>query len=161
MRAVGRVGVCAAAVLGLALAGCRVVPVQAPDVAGVSNAYLVMPAPGSPAVLYLWARNPSPVAVTILAVWVAGADSASAHGTMAMGNGMEHMMAIGAVAVPARDTIRFAPGGMHVMVFGPPPTLHPGDSVQVTVGFRRMGEVNAWATVITYAQVDSLVERGR
>jgi hypothetical protein len=33
--------------------------------------------------------------------------------------------------------------------------------VQVTVGFRRMGEVNAWATVITYAQVDSLVERGR
>ncbi len=145
-----------AAGLLAAAAGCRVVPVDETGPVGWTRAYLVSPAPGSPAVLYLWVTNPTSHADTVTGARVADADSAQLHGTMSMGNGMEHMVPLPAVALPARDTVRFAPGGRHVMVFGLGAKVAPGDSTAVTLTFRRAGEVQGWARVITYAQVDSL-----
>jgi copper(I)-binding protein len=144
-----------AALAAVATSACRVVPVDEAGSVGWSRGVLVSPAPGSPAVFYLDVANPTGAADTVATVRVTGADSAQMHQTMAMGNGMEGMSPVAVLALPAHDTVRFAPGGLHVMVFGLSDALHAGDSTQVTVGFRHGGEVTHWAHVITYAQVDS------
>jgi periplasmic copper chaperone A len=151
-------GVAVALAIGTTVAGgCRAVPVDQNGSVGWSRGYVVTPAPGSPAVLYLWMTNPSGAADTATAVRMAAADSAQMHTTMAMGNGMEGMTPVAAVPLPAHDSVHFAPGGLHVMVFGLDSTLARGDSTPVTVTFRRAGDVAGWAHVITYADVDSVV----
>lgn len=140
-------------------AGCRVVSVDETGPVGWTRGYLVAPAPGSPAVLYLWVTNPTSRADTVTGVRVADADSAQMHRTMAMGKGMEQMMPEAALGVPAHDTVKFAPGALHIMVFGLAAKVAPGDSTAVTLTFHEAGEVQGWAHVITYAQVDSLVLR--
>lgn len=145
------------AVAALSMAACRTVSMDPEDQVSVAEAYFVKPAPDSPAVLYLQARNPTDTADTVTDVRLTGADSTRIHSTMSMGNGMEHMMAVASLPVPARDTVRLVPGGLHAMVFGAPSTLQPGDSVEVHVGFRRAGDISVWAQVITYAQVSSLM----
>ncbi|HVA58609.1 MAG: copper chaperone PCu(A)C [Gemmatimonadaceae bacterium] len=153
------IGWIAAAGMLTAAAGCRVVSVDETGPVAWTRAYLVSPAPGSPAVLYLWITNPTSHADTATAVRVIDADSAQMHRTMAMGDGMEHMAPEPTLAVPAHDTVKFVPGGLHIMVFGLGSKVAPGDSTAVTVTFRKAGEVQGWAQVITYAQVDSLVLR--
>ena len=142
-----------------AAAGCRLVPVDETGAAAWTRGYLVSPAAGSPAVMYLWITNPTSRADTVMAVRVAGADSAQVHRNMSMGNGMEHMTPVPALPVNAHDTVRFVPGGLHLMVFGLSPAVRSGDSASVTVTFRNAGDAQGWARVITYAQVDSLVAR--
>lgn len=146
-------------VVSVALGGCRVVPVDQTGTVGWTRGYLVKPAAGSPAALYFWATNPTAQADTATAVRLAAADSARIHRTMAMGNGMEHMTPVAGLPIPAHDTVHFAPGGLHVMVFGLDSALARGDSAQVTVTFARAGDVTGWAHVITYADVDSLLLR--
>ncbi len=141
------------------VAGCRVLSVDETGPVGWTRGYLVSPAPGSPAVLYLWVTNPTSHADTVTGVHVADADSARMHRTMAMGKGMDQMMPEAALGVPAHDTVRFAPGGLHIMVFGVAGKVSPGDSTALTLTFRKAGDVQGWAHVITYAQVDSLVMR--
>ncbi|HEU4990481.1 MAG TPA: copper chaperone PCu(A)C [Gemmatimonadaceae bacterium] len=153
-----RIGIALAAAAA-ALGGCRVVPVDQTGTVGWTRGYLVKPAAGSPAALYLWITNPTAHGDTATAVRLAAADSAQIHRTMAMGNGMEHMTPVVALPIPAHDTARFAPGGLHVMVFGLDSALARGDSAQVTVTFARAGDVTGWAHVITYADVDSLLLR--
>ena len=150
-----------AALAIVAVAGCRTVSVDEAGAINWSRGFLVSPAPGSPAVLYLDVTNPTGTADTVAAVRVAGADSAQVHTTMAMGSGMEGMMAVPALLVPAHDTVRFAPGGLHVMVFGVGATARPGDSASVTVGFLHAGEITHWVRVITYADVDAKVKGGK
>lgn len=154
MRTFGLIAVLAM----VAVAGCRTVSVDEAAAINWSRGFLVSPAPGSPAVLYLDVTNSSGIADTVATVRVAGADSAQVHTTMAMGNGMEGMTPVPALPVPAHDTVRFAPGGLHVMVFGVGATVRPGDSASVTVGFRHAGEITHWVSVITYADVDAKVE---
>ncbi|MGH7671018.1 MAG: copper chaperone PCu(A)C [Gemmatimonadaceae bacterium] len=151
-----RLGVVVALVL---TAGCRMVSVDQGGAVGWARGLLVKPAAGSPAVLYLWVTNPTAQADTVISVRMAAADSAQVHRTMAMGNGMEHMEAMPALSLPAHDTVKFAPGGFHIMVFGLDSALARGDSTAVTVTFARAGDVSGWAHVITYADVDSLILR--
>ena len=146
-----------AALVIVAVAGCRVVSVDEAGAINWSQGFLVSPAPGSPAVLYLDVTNPTGGVDTLATVRVAGADSAQVHTTMSMGSGMEGMMPVPALPLPAHDTVRFAPGGLHVMVFGVGAAVHPGDSASVTVGFRHAGEITHWVSVITYADVDAKV----
>ena len=148
-------------VLGVALvlAACRVVSVDQAGTVGWTKGYLVKPAAGSPAVLYLWMINPTAQNDTVTGVRMAVADSARVHHTMAMGNGMEHMEAVHGLPLMAHDTVKFAPGGFHIMVFGLDSALARGDSAAVTVTFARAGDVTGWAHVITYADVDSLILR--
>ncbi|HEY5219063.1 MAG TPA: copper chaperone PCu(A)C [Gemmatimonadaceae bacterium] len=142
-----------------AVTACHGAPVAPAPAVSWTHGYIVSPAPGSPAVAYLWLTNSTSSADTVTEVRVGGADSAQVHENMPTGNGMENMERVVALAVPAHDTLRLAPGGYHVMVFGIRGTLRAGDSTAVTVTFTHAGDVAGWARVITYADVDSLAAR--
>ena len=50
-------------------------------------------------------------------------------------NGVDAMMAVKTVTVPAHGSVRFAPGGYHIMCMQPKPVMTPGKSVPVTLSF--------------------------
>jgi len=60
---------------------------------------------------------------------------------------MATMRPIAAIPLPANGTIRFAPGGRHVMMFGLNPTLTPGASTLLTFAFADGSRLQrkAWA----------------
>jgi copper(I)-binding protein len=50
-------------------------------------------------------------------------------------DGVDKMMPVKAVTVPAHGSIRFAPGGYHLMCMRPKAVMKPGKSVPVTLTF--------------------------
>ncbi|MBV9991192.1 MAG: copper chaperone PCu(A)C [Alphaproteobacteria bacterium] len=53
----------------------------------------------------------------------------------AQSGGMGSMEDVAAVAVPAGGTIRFAPGGYHLMCMDPTPAVKPGGKIGVELTF--------------------------
>ena len=58
-------------------------------------------------------------------------------------NGVEQMIMVPKVAVPAHGTLQFAPGGYHLMCMSPAATMRPGQSVPVTLQFEGGGTLSA------------------
>ena len=50
-------------------------------------------------------------------------------------SGMDTMSDVTTVDIPAGQTVKFAPGGYHLMCTDPGPTMKPGRSVRVTLKF--------------------------
>lgn len=50
-------------------------------------------------------------------------------------SGMDTMMDVSTVDILAGQTVKFAPGGYHLMCMQPGPTMKPGNSVPVTLTF--------------------------
>ncbi len=50
-------------------------------------------------------------------------------------NGVDKMMSVKAVTVPAHGSVRFAPGGYHIMCMQPKAIVKPGHSVPVMLSF--------------------------
>ena len=133
----------AAAVLALALAACSGAP-EAEDRAAETGAVveaglsitggrMVMPAvSGNPGVVYFSAENTGPAAVSLAAVDVSGSARSEIH-DMSGGEGMMRMERLEAVELPAGETVQFAPGGKHVMVFELDPGLGAGGKTEVTL----------------------------
>lgn len=72
-------------------------------------------------------------------VTLTGADSPACgmlmlHQSQEMG-GMGHMADVASVDVPAGGTLRFAPGGYHLMCMDARPVLKPGATAPVTLHF--------------------------
>ncbi|MEJ2458232.1 MAG: copper chaperone PCu(A)C [Novosphingobium sp.] len=133
----------AAAALAL-LGGCQQATAPAPEesAAGtngpnarpgivVSDGRLVLPiVAGRPAAVYFSIRNDGTDAATLAGVHVAEADKAEMHKTEG-----RTMSAVNSVALAPGETVAFAPGGYHVMAFGLPGTLKPGETVELTLTF--------------------------
>jgi copper(I)-binding protein len=66
--------------------------------------------------------------------------------TMA-GTGMMSMREVASVAVPAGQTVTFAPGGYHVMLMELATPLAAGTTIPVTLSFRTAGEITVTADV--------------
>jgi periplasmic copper chaperone A len=49
--------------------------------------------------------------------------------------GMEKMLMVDNVPVPAHQSVAFAPGGFHLMCMSPAESMKPGSSVPVTLTF--------------------------
>jgi copper(I)-binding protein len=97
----------------------------------VSGARLVLPAvPGHPGAAYLTVRNPGRKGLTIDRIAIAGAASTQMHETK--GGAMAETPL---VAIAGGQSLAFAPGGHHVMVFGIGPTLTAGRNATITVHF--------------------------
>jgi copper(I)-binding protein len=154
----------------LILAACRA---ESPHMMQFSRVYVIVPAGTAPAVLYAVVENHTGQADTLTTITTPAARVAELHQTMATSS-PEHAMAsmpgmsghdmtsmsmrpIPALPIDANATLRFAPGGYHVMLMDPAP-LHAGDSVDVTFQFARAHQITTRAHVITYADVDTATE---
>lgn len=92
---------------------------------------LVLPAvPGNPGAAYLTVANGNATEATVAAVYVSDAERAEIHETKGGA-----MAALKTVPVPAGQSVAFAPGGKHVMVFGIAQSVKAGGSAELTLTF--------------------------
>ena len=71
---------------------------------------------------------------------IQGASAVELHGHTMNDQGMMQMRAVGPQMLEAGQTLVFAPGGLHLMVFGLAPVAE-GDAVDGVLVFERSGEV--------------------
>ena len=156
--------------LALAIAGCATGESAAgesatgestPAVASVGDLVVtraVAPAPigDSPAALYFTVVNRGQAADTLVAVESDAADEVMLHDQVRRGGSMvmEHVRE---VAVPAGDSVRLAPGGLHVMLDGLRSTISAGDTLRATLRFSRTGAVEILVPVVTYGELEGRV----
>lgn len=121
---------------------------EAPEGIAVSDARMMLPAvPGNPAAIYFTIANTSDRPIAISGVSVQGADSAMLHTTTVGPQGTSTMGEMAQQAVPAGETVRFEPGGRHVMAGGLADTVRPGGVVEVTLTFTGGDKVSFPAAV--------------
>lgn len=97
----------------------------------VESAKLLLPAvKGNPGVVYFTVRNSGKDATAITAVHVGGAGRAEMHETR---DGK--MAPVTQVELEPGTEVKFAPGGLHVMVFDLDQTVAAGGTVEMTVTF--------------------------
>lgn len=155
-------GACCCA--GAALLGCR----AAPPELELERAVLALPAGGASAAVYVTVHNTGGTPLEVTAVEVDGADStallsvtahrmpeaSAAHGATAL------LSPVAGVTVPARGTVRFAPGGFTIAVGGLRRPLSRGDSVRVTLRLSNARSRSTMARVAAYADLDTMLVAG-
>ena len=108
---------------------------QAPAELKVTHAWVRLPAaqenPG--AAYFTISGGEAPV--SLLVVSAPFAIRTELHQSMAGNDNMMSMKPLKQVDVPARGTVAFAPGGLHVMLFDVGPAVHAGTHVPLTLGF--------------------------
>lgn len=129
----------AAAVLALSLAACSQSDKEAttvdenPTGLTVSNARLLLPpVAGNPAAIYFDLKNEGTRPVAVRRADVTGAKSAAMHDMMEYNREMT-MAEMGPLTVPQGETIKFEPGGKHVMVYELSPEVVAGATTELTL----------------------------
>lgn len=101
----------------------------------VSDAWFYLPIPGqSVSAAYLKLTNHSDQDHVLTAVTLAEAKRAEIHNHL-MVDGMMRMRPVPEVKVPAGASVEFAPGGLHVMLYGVSPDLAAEDTVNLQLYF--------------------------
>ena len=135
-----------------------------PDVSVLERAIapaVIVPATDSGrGALYLTIQNAGAVADTLYAVSPIGGGVASLHVSTASG-GSVTMKPVHSIAIPGRSLLAMLPGGMHVMLDSMPRRLTPGTSLPLELQFARGKKVIVPGTVVTYAQLDSVLALAR
>ncbi len=112
----------------------------------VEGAWIRLPsATGRPAGGYLVVKGGS-AADALVAVSTPKAERVELH-SMTMYDGVMRMRAEKSLAVPAKGTLAFAPGGNHLMLFGLDPSVKAGDRLPLTFTFQSGAKVSAVADV--------------
>lgn len=97
----------------------------------VAEGTLVLPAvKGNPGVAYFTLSNAGSAGAALAAISVDGAAKAEMHETKG-----GSMAPVDQVAVPPGGGAKFAPGGLHVMLFDLDPKLTAGSSTEMTLTF--------------------------
>jgi len=105
----------------------------------VENAWLRLPPPGAPtAAIYLTIRNRGDGADSLTDLATSVAEHASLHRSIEE-NGMTGMRPVERLEIPAHGEVRLEPGGYHIMLERLSGELGEGDSVTLTLSFRRAG----------------------
>ncbi len=151
LRRYGYAGI-GAAMLLLALALISGTRAQAQPVTppAVSQAWIKLPAvAGRPAAAYFTITG-GQAADRLLRVETPLASRVELHESRMEGGAMR-MMPVPVLDVAPRSTVRLAPGGKHVMLFGLAPSVTPGMTVKLTLVFANAGKVsvNAQARSVT------------
>lgn len=160
-------------VAGLALvaAGCSKQPSQAPEATAsspfaagpqaapgitISDAIVRLPAvAGNPGVAYFTLSQGSGAPRKLAAVHVEGVERAEMHES-AMKDGVASMGAVPEVALEPGKTVKFAPGGYHVMLFGVADTLKAGSTTELTVTLDDGDKISVTASVEGVGGGDSM-----
>lgn len=74
--------------------------------------------------------------------------------------GRQAMVPILSAVLPAGTMLRFAPGSQHVMIEGVQRPLAAGDSLVMTLYFRRAGSIPVTARVVEYAELEGALGAG-
>ncbi|WP_179511704.1 copper chaperone PCu(A)C [Sphingomonas lycopersici] len=126
-----------------ALAGCS----QAPQLS-VSDAWVRLAAvPGRPAAGYFTLHG-GPTDATLISVATDVAVRTEMHEMKAGAGGAMTMDAMQQLRVPATQTVRFAPGGKHLMLFDLNPSVKPGGKLTFTFTFADGVRIQQPASVI-------------
>ncbi|UVO49992.1 copper chaperone PCu(A)C [Sphingomonas sp. SUN019] len=114
----------------------------------VSDAWVRLAAvPGRPAAGYFTIHG-GPTDATLISVSTDVAIRTEMHESkMAAGGGMT-MDAVRSLPIPALQTVRFAPGGKHVMLFDVNPSVKPGAAITFTYTFADALRIQQDARVI-------------
>jgi len=114
---------------GLSLLTPAVFAAQACGALQVANAW-VRVVPGAPvAAGYFDLSNAGDTAMTIVALSSPQFGRVHMHESLTGDDGMATMQPVASVTVPAGQSLAFAPGGYHLMMFEPEQELAPGDKV--------------------------------
>jgi periplasmic copper chaperone A len=100
----------------------------------VSGAYMQTTIPSRPAAGYFTLKNNGDVDRVLVEASSPGCESVMMHKSESVG-GMEKMLMVDSVPVPAHQGVAFAPGGYHLMCMSPAESMKPGSSVPVTLTF--------------------------
>lgn len=73
------------------------------------------------------------------------------HASETDANAVTRMIHIDALDLPAGQTVRFAPGGMHLMLMGLTGKLEEGAQFPLTLSFQRAGEIIVTVPVLGVA----------
>ncbi|WP_428532922.1 copper chaperone PCu(A)C [Rhodopila sp.] len=131
------VALCGAA--ALAVVGAGPAP-DAPPAAQVRDARMRVLLASRPAGGYFDLDNHAAEPLTLTGAASPGCGSLMLHRSMNSG-GTDSMAAVDHVSVPAHGSLRFAPGGYHLMCMQPVSTLRPGTKVPVTLTFEGGGSL--------------------
>lgn len=105
----------------------------------LSEGALMLPiVDGRPGAVYFTLANNSSNPVSLVSAYVEGAGKAEMHETV--GNSMKPR---DKVDLTPGETLRFAPGGLHVMVFGLTPGLKAGGTTELTLTFADGDKISA------------------
>lgn len=101
----------------------------------VSNGRVVLPAvSGNPGALYFDIVNNSDDYAVLRKAEVAGATETMMHDVL-NDNGVSQMVPLAPVNLTKGETVKFEPGGKHIMAMDLDPALKAGGTVQVTLTF--------------------------
>jgi periplasmic copper chaperone A len=107
--------------------------------------------------IYATIANVSAAADTLIGIESVDAGGALIHTTMDHG-AMKMMVPATFFIVPADSVVRLAPGGTHIMLERLTRALSPGDTLPLTLVFRRAGRLTVNASVFAYDQLDKALE---
>lgn len=105
--------------------------------------------------VYFTVENTGDTPDTLASVTTPDASMAMLHQTTGE-RGMGGMTMLPALPIPAGQSVRLEPGAVHVMLEGLRALPHAGDSLALTLRFRRAGDVHAVARVVTYDSLQAL-----
>ena len=75
------------------------------------------------------------------------ASATEVHMSMGDANGVMSMQMQDSIPVPAKDTVKFEPGGLHVMFVELSQDLKVGDTITLTLNFEKAGSMTVEAPV--------------
>ncbi|GAP63705.1 hypothetical protein ARMA_2128 [Ardenticatena maritima] len=107
-----------------------------------------MAAMGTPGVIFATIVNETNTADRLLRVETDVAERVEIHRTEVDANGVAKMMPQpNGVEIPAGETVRFEPGGYHVMLMGMQRDLQVGDTFEATFVFEKAGSITVTVEV--------------
>jgi len=107
---------------------------QAPGGLKLSGQWFRFIMPSRPAAGYFTLANPTATPEQLTGAGSSACGMLMLHKSVRK-NGVESMVMVPSVAVPAHGKLRFAPGGYHLMCMKPAAAMRPGKTVSVTLKF--------------------------
>ena len=114
----------------------------APDGVALSKQWFRFITPTIPAAGYFTLSNSTATPQALVGASSSACGSLMLHQSVTK-NGVEQMVMVPKVAVPAHGTLQFAPGGYHLMCMSPAAAMRPGQSVPVTLQFEGGASLSA------------------
>lgn len=121
-------------ILGLLVLPCSLPLHAATSKLDLSGGWIRLLPAKLPAGGYFTLHNHSDQSVKLIAATSPAYGDVMLHHS-AESNGQSHMMKVESVVVPAHGTLKFAPGGYHLMLMQPKTSLKVGDEVNITLRF--------------------------